>query len=133
MPYEIESVRKENLWLSREALAIVGENGRRRFDEFKKYKSGWYGGKGKELSKWSVTNFELFIREITELKLARPSLFMTLAGNLSLQWEDKNGFVIEIEYHPDKIEYYIESLQEEGSVGLAGTFDFTAEIRKLLS
>ena len=132
---EIEAVepkRKENLILSREAIAIIGDNGKRRFDEFKKHSKGWYGGKGKKISEWSVLNFERFVKRIPELRQFQPSLFLTLEGNLELGWEDKNGQEIEIEFYPDKIEYFIESLNEEAVVALADIFTLTEKIIKLL-
>ena len=128
----VEPKRRGNFTLSREAIAIIGENGKRRFEEFRKYQNGWYGGKGKKISKWSVLNFERFVKEIPELKLFHPSLFLTLEGNLSLGWEDKNGQSVEIEFYPDKIEYFIERLDEESSITLANIFQFTEKIKNLL-
>lgn len=127
-----ELSRKENLILSREAIVIIGENGKRRFDEFKKYPKGWYGGKGKKISDWSVSNFERFINNLPELKQFRPSLFFTLEGNLSLGWKDKNGQSIEIEFYPDKIEYFIEMLDEESSIQITNIFELAEKIRTLL-
>ena len=128
----VEPKRKENFNLSREAIAVIGENGKRRFEEFRNYPNGWYGGKGKELSKWSVLNFERFVKRMSELRQFQPSLFFTLEGNLELGWEDRNGQAIEIEFYPDKIEYFIESLNEESSVALADIFRLTEKIIKLL-
>lgn len=128
----VEPKQKGNFILSREAIAIIGENGRRRFEEFRKYPNGWYGGKGKKISKWSVLNFERFVKEIPELKLFRPSLFLTLEGNLSLGWDDKSGEDIEVEFYPDKFEYFIEKLNEESTIALADIFQFTEKIRNLL-
>ncbi len=128
----VEPKQKENFILSREATAIIGENGKRRFEEFRTYPNGWYGGKGKKISKWSILNFERFVKEIPELKLFRPSLFLTLEGNLSLGWKDKNEQSIEIEFYPDKIEYFIETLDEEASIHLANIFGLTEKIRTIL-
>ncbi len=128
----VEPKQKENFILSREATAIIGENGKRRFEEFRTYPNGWYGGKGKKISKWSILNFERFVKEIPELKLFRPSLFLTLEGNLSLGWKDKNEQSIEIEFYPDKIEYFIETLDEEASIHLANIFWLTEKIRTTL-
>lgn len=122
---------KEDLILSWEALSILGENGRQRFDEFKRYPDGWYGGQGRKISKWSLANFERFVRRVPELKLVHPSIFMTLDGNIALGWEDANGKSCEVEFFPDKVEYFIESLNEESSVGLAGTFDLAEKFRGL--
>ena len=67
-----------------------------------------------------------------ELKPFHPSLFLTLKGNLSLGWEDKNGQSIEVEFYPDKAEYFIESLNEESAVKLSNIFELTEKLRKLL-
>ena len=133
--FEVKSVEpkwKRNFILSREAIAVIGENGKRRFEEFRAYPNGWYGGKGKRISKWSVLNFERFVKEIPELKSAHPSLFLTLEGNLSLGWNDKHGQSIEIEFYPDKIEYFIEKSDEESSIHLADIFGLTEKIRTIL-
>lgn len=130
---QIDELRsKENFVLSREAILMLGENGKNRFDEFKRYPKGWFGGKGREISKYSVAVFERFIKKIPELKLFSPSLFLTLEGNIALGLDDKNKQNIEIEFHPDKVEYYVESLDEEASIGLADIFELAGKIRKLL-
>lgn len=128
----VEPTRRGNFILSREAIAIIGENGKRRFEEFRKYPNGWYGGKGKKISRSSIFTFEQFVKSLPELKHARPSLFFTLEGNLSLGWEDKNGQSIEVEFYPDKAEYFIESLNEESEVKLSNIFELTEKLRKLL-
>ena len=131
-PNEARKEKKENPVLSREALLIIGENGRQRFDEFKIYPPGWYGGKGKEISKWSVANFERFVKRLPELKQVRPSIFLTLDGNIALGWEDDGGKSFEIEFFPDKVEYFIEKLNEESTVGLAKIHDLADRIRGLI-
>ncbi len=128
----VEPKRKEIFNLSREAITIIGENGKQRFEEFKKYPKGWYGGKGKKLSDWSVSNFERFINSLPELKKFHPSLFFTLEGNLQLGWENRNGQKIEIEFYPDKIEYFIESINEESSIALKDIFRLTEKVKILL-
>lgn len=127
----VEARSKENLILSWEVLSVIGENGKNRFEAFKRYPSGWYGGKGTEISKYSVANFERFVKRLPELKLVRPSVFLTLDGNIALGWEDFEGKSCEIEFFPDKVEYFIESLNEESSVGLVNIFDLAKKIRGL--
>lgn len=133
--FEVETFepkQKENLALSPRTIAVIGINGKRRFDEFKNYPDGWYGGKGKEISKRSVFIFEQFIKYLPVLKSARPSLFFTLEGNLSIGWEDKNRQSIEVEFYADRIEYFIENTDEESSTTLANIFQFTEKIKNLL-
>lgn len=129
---EINPKKKDNLFVSEELQAIIGENGKHRFDEFKTYPEGWYGGKGKKLSKRSVFFLEQFVNYLPELKLFRPSLFMTLKGNLSIGFEDKKGDSVEIEFFSDKAEYYLESLEEENIIKLADIFELVRKIRTLL-
>jgi len=106
--------------LSENSKRIIGENGLYRFEEFKRYPRGWDGGHGKPLSHRSITSLETFLRQLPELAIRQPSLFLTHQGNLQLGWEDKLGNVVELEFFPDKVEYYLESLNEEGMVDLKG-------------
>lgn len=104
--------------LSNNSQRIIGENGVRRFEEFKRYAEGWDYGRGRPLSAHSVATLEAFLRQVPELAAQEPSLFLTHDGNLQLGWEDAAGGAVELEFFPDRVEYYIESLQEEDSVGL---------------
>lgn len=124
---------RNKLILSREVINIIGENARNRFNEFKTYPNGWYGGKGKEISRRSIFTFEQFIKSLPELRRARPSLFMSLEGNLSLGWKDKNGQSIEVEFYSDKAEYFIESLNEESEIRLSNILELTEKLRKSLN
>lgn len=102
--------------LSENSKRVIGANGVQRFEEFKQYHDGWDYGRGKALSAYSVATFEEFLRQIPELAAIEPSLFLTTNGNLQLGWEDAEGNVVEVEFFPDRIEYYIESRNEEGSL-----------------
>lgn len=132
MAQSVEPKQKENLSLSSDAIKILGENGKRRFNEFKLYPDCWFGGGGNKISKYSVEVFERFIKKLPELKKFHPSIFLTLDGNISLGFEDKNHKSIEIEFYSGKVEYFIESLDEDTSVGLADTFALAKKIKKLL-
>lgn len=104
--------------LNEDTVKVIGENGLQRFEQFKKYSEGWDFGIGKPLSSHSVASFKLFCKHLSEPIPDEPSLFLTREGNLQLGWEDKEGNKIEIEFFPDKIEYYIEALDDEGEVDL---------------
>ena len=105
--------------LNEDIIKTIGENGLQRFEQFKKYNEGWdLGGIGKPLSSHSVATFKLFCKQLTGTLPDEPSLFLTHEGNLQLGWEDKEGNKIEIEFFPNKIEYYIEVLDDEGEVDL---------------
>lgn len=118
--------------LSDETLSVLGENGLRRIEQFRSYPQGWYGGKGNQLSTHSIAILDSFVKRIPELRLFAPSVFLSLSGFLSIGFEDKSGKQIEIEFFPDRIEYFAESLQEESFVGISKSFELADKIRHLL-
>lgn len=108
--------------LSKKVAKILGSSGVQRFEEFKMYHSGWDHGYGKSLSYKSVAVMESFLSMLSILD-TEPSIFFTREGNLQLGWEDKEGKVIELEFFPDRIEYYLEgrSLESEVPVDASGS------------
>ncbi len=118
--------------LTDEALNVLGENGRRRFQEFTRYEEDWHVGQGKPLSSRSVSITNSFLTYLPELVAYHPSLFLTPAGNLELGWEDANGNDIEVEFGPNGIEYYIEALDEEDTVRLDVFPQFVEKVRSLI-
>ncbi|OGP74106.1 MAG: hypothetical protein A2Y80_01900 [Deltaproteobacteria bacterium RBG_13_58_19] len=59
---------------------------------------------------------ETFINLYPKFKEVEPSIFLTREGNLQLIWEDKDNKTIEIEFFPDRIEYYLESKEIEDTM-----------------
>ena len=118
--------------LSEAARRVLGENGERRFQEFSRYERGWNMGQGQPLSARSATILDRFLTQMPELAARTPSLFLTSEGNLELGWEDSRGNAIEIEFGPDRISYYIESLSEERSVPLEVFPQFIEKVRSLI-
>lgn len=106
--------------LSPRTIKILGENGITRFEVFKKYSEGWDGGHALPLSHRSTAVMESFINQFFEFH-KEPSLFLTPDGNLQLGWENSQGQSIELEFYPNKIEYYIERSSEEGQTSLEET------------
>lgn len=115
--------------LSENSKRVVGENGLKRFHEFKRYPDGWDNGRGSALSARSVRLLNSFLKDLPEIGACEPSLFLTHQGDLQLGWEDVSGNVVELEFFPDRIEYYIELLNEEGSVGLEDQSQLLEKIR----
>ena len=103
--------------LSTHAQDVLGDNGVARFELFKEYKKGWDAGHGVPLAQISVAVMESFIAFYSEFN-SEPSLFLTTEGNIQLGWEDNDDQIIEVEFLPDRIEYYIEALDEERSIPL---------------
>jgi hypothetical protein len=112
---------------------ILGENGIRRFGEFVRYERGWDLGSGEPLSSRSVAFVNAFLNRLPELGAFRPSLFLTHEGNLQLGWEDREGNTIEIEFGPDKVEYYLQGSGEERTIGLEALPQLILRIRSLVS
>lgn len=114
----IESIVKSDDELDTSITKIVGQNGLQRLKQFRKYDEGWEFGSGKPLSSRSLASFKLFCEQFSERIRNEASLFLTREGNLQLGWEDKGGGKIEFEFFPDRIEYYIEALDDEGEIAL---------------
>ncbi|MFO0795013.1 MAG: hypothetical protein U0586_13260 [Candidatus Brocadiaceae bacterium] len=114
-PSELVIVNTDQL--SKKTATILGKNGLERFEAFKKYSKGWDGGFGVPLSNRSIAVMEYFISQFSNFQ-SEPSLFLTPNGNLQLGWENSHGQVIEMEFYPDKIEYYMEACEIEGKVNL---------------
>jgi hypothetical protein len=102
--------------LSDKSKNILGENGVSRFYDFLLYDEGWDFGRGEPLSKYSIAILDIFLNLFEDLRKREPSLFLTRSGNLQLSWEDDLEQIIEVEFFPNKIEYYIESNDEEGEM-----------------
>ena len=119
--------------LSEAARRILGENGQRRFQEFTLYESGWDLARGVPLSLHSIATLDTFLGQLPELAALQPSLFLTHDGNLELGWEDANGNALEIEFWPDRVEYYIEALDEERTIRLEVLPQFIEKVRSLIS
>ncbi|MDT5122637.1 MAG: hypothetical protein QOC96_2119 [Acidobacteriota bacterium] len=105
--------------LSENARQALGANGLRRLFEFSEYRVGWDAGRGQPLSIGSLSSLEWFLDRLPELSAIEPSLFLTRNGNLQLVFEDHSGNAIEIEFFPDKLEYYFEDNDEEGFIQLS--------------
>ena len=119
--------------LSEAAIQILGENGQRRFQEFRQYQPGWNVGQGAPLSIRSATVLDKFLTQLPDLVAYQPSLFLTHDGNLELGWEDSNGDAMEIEFWPDRVSYYFEGLDQERTVRLEVFPQFIERIRSLIS
>jgi len=103
--------------LSKKAISVLGTNGLRRFETFRNYEKGWDGKFSFPLSNRSIAVMEYFINQFFDFK-KEPSLFLTGNGNLQLGWENLLGQKVELEFFPDKIEYYVEAVEEEGQVDI---------------
>ena len=113
----LETVFVNTDQLRKKTIDLLGKNGIERFEAFKRYSKGWDSGIGLPLSHKSIAIMEYFISFFSDFH-SEPSLFLTPNGNLQLGWENTQGQVMEMEFYPDKIEYYIEALEKEGQISL---------------
>lgn len=104
--------------IGEKAKRVIGNEGAKRIQEFKLYEKGWDSGKGERLSSMSVAVAETFLNLYPKLSESQPSVFLTRSGNLQLGWEDQDDNPIEVEFFPNKVEYYIGCRDEEGEVQL---------------
>ncbi len=119
--HDIEPIVESDDELGTSITKIIGQSGLQRLKQFRKYDEGWEFGTGKPLSSRSLASFKLFCEQLSEQIQNEPSLFLTREGNLQLGWEGKGGDKIEFEFFPDRIEYYIEVLDDEGEIALTDT------------
>lgn len=99
---------------------ILGENGVSRYSKFETYEPGWDGENAKPLSHRSVAVMEYFLELYNDFPTT-PSIFLMESGNLQLGWEDKFHKTIEVEFAPDQLVYFIESLGVEGEATIDST------------
>ena len=130
---KVTVVPPADLALDIAARKIIGAGGLSRLREFIGYQSGWDLGQGKPLAPRSVVILGAFLRHLPELEPYRPSLFMTHEGNLELGLEDAGGRSISIEFYPDKIDYYLEGLNEEQTVRVDLIPQLIEKVRSLIS
>jgi hypothetical protein len=102
---------------SQKLAEIIGQNGISRIESFKRYQEGWNFGVGNPLSLASLGALEYFISQYNSFE-CEPSVFLSDNGNLILGWESVTRGSIELEFWQEKIEYFVEDLNVEGTIGI---------------
>ncbi|TAE25519.1 MAG: hypothetical protein EAZ92_12185 [Candidatus Kapaibacterium sp.] len=105
------------LQLSSNARTALGEHNTERFAELSTLKDGWHFGQGNTLQAASLRAMELFLAQYHSFP-ERCSLFLSEQGNLELVWRSEENETTSLEFYPDRIEYYIETLDKEGEVAI---------------
>jgi hypothetical protein len=103
--------------LNPQTATILGNNNLDRFNKFKEFLPGWDYGEGKPLSLRSAAVMQYFANRFSNFT-TKPSIFLSTDGNLELAWENNSGQAVELEFFPDKIEYYVESIEKEDQIDL---------------
>lgn len=104
--------------LGQNARMLLGTESQSRIEKFKKYEKGWDCGRGEPLNSESIALLDSFVNKFARFGHTPPSLFLTRNGNLQISWEDTDGNVIEVEFFPDRAEFYIGRTEEEGFVDI---------------
>lgn len=118
-PHDGIEIIKPTNDLNKNVIDVLRKNGVKRFLELKQYKKGWDFGTGEPMSSQSLAMMETFINLYPQLREKEPSIFLTREGNLQLIWEDNDNNTIEIEFFPDRIEYYLESKEIERTMAIS--------------
>jgi hypothetical protein len=103
---------------AREELLLrkLGTRGWGRVHQFRFYfGQGWGETSRPALSPKALDAFFRFLEDVTFPSGKLPSVFLTDEGGLELVWEDAAGQSIQVDFRPQRIEYYRAALDEEGS------------------
>ena len=96
----------------------LGEEGAARIKRFMETEDGWDHGRGQRFSKMSLAVLDFFLQHEPKLP-TRVFEYMTANGNIQLEWVDDRGEEYEIEFFPDRFEYYCTATEEEGAINLS--------------
>ena len=97
-------------------LSKLGPKGWGRLHHFRHYYSAGWGGSGKPLSPRALETFYRFLESATFPSGSVPSVFLTDEGCIEVCWEDSARKVVQVEFRPAEIEFYVEAQQIEDSV-----------------
>lgn len=101
--------------ISDAARAAVGTAGLKRLESFFQLKSGWDGVGSKPINLNSIASFSNFFDE-TGLRPEGLGVFMSAQGNVVVNWLDKHRQLVELEFSPSGLDYFIEENGEEGTL-----------------
>jgi hypothetical protein len=98
--------------LGTSARNALGAHGVERLNQFAKFEAGWDAPNSKPLDIRSVISFARFFEE-TSIRPIGVSVFMSSSGNIVINWLDKAGGLIELEFDEQGIHYFNESASDE--------------------
>ena len=115
--------------ISDAAKAAIGSEGYKRLENFFRLSGGWDGSASKPIDLNSVGVFSKFFAE-TAICPNQLGVFMSSQGNVVVNWQDQDNQLVELEFLPSGIEYFIERSGEEGTVP-AGDIGFTKLLHRV--
>ncbi|MFC5438513.1 hypothetical protein [Rhodanobacter ginsenosidimutans] len=97
------------------AKAVLGELGIQRLESFLQLRAGWDGPTSKPIRLDSIDVFSQFFSD-TALRPEQMGVFMSAEGNVVVNWLDKTAQLVELEFDPDGVNYFIENGEIEGTI-----------------
>jgi hypothetical protein len=113
--------------ISDAARGAVGTAGLKRLENFFRLQGGWDGQASKPIDLTSVEVFSHFVSQ-SGLRPDQLGVYMSAQGNVVVNWPDHGGRLIELEFHSNGVDYFVERSGEEDTV-TSGDIGFS----KLLS
>ncbi|HVK54061.1 MAG TPA: hypothetical protein VM532_03435 [Burkholderiales bacterium] len=114
--------------ISDAAKAAIGTTGLKRLENFFRLQAGWDGKGSKPIELKSVEVFSSFFAE-TGLRPNQLGVFMSAQGNVVVNWLDQEGQLVELEFLPSGVEYFIAKSGEEGTT--MGDIGFSKLLNRL--
>ncbi|MGD9810918.1 MAG: hypothetical protein AB7U35_06225 [Sphingobium sp.] len=90
----------------------LGARAAERFSRFMEYEDGWDGGRGKSLDPGSTASL-MQLLSLIDLSTHDVGLFMSLDGNVVLNWTMADGSLVEIELAPEAVNVYVERSESD--------------------
>lgn len=109
--------------ISPSAKAALGELGVQRLESFMQLRAGWDGPDSRAIRLESIEVFSQFFAD-TALHPKQMGVFMSAEGNIVVNWLDQGGQLVELEFDPKGINYFIEDGGKEDTV-FAGDLGFS--------
>ena len=97
------------------ARSVIGAGGLKRLQSFLRLQNGWDGKSSKPINLKSVEVFSSFFAD-SGLRPKELGIFMSAQGNVVVNWPDHDDRLVELEFLPNGVEYFMESSGEEGTV-----------------
>ena len=101
--------------ISNAAKEAIGNSGIARLESFFNLQTGWDGAESKAINLESVEMFSNFF-DYTNFRHDELAVFMSAYGNVVINWPEHDNEIIELEFSPSGIDYFIERNEEEGTV-----------------
>lgn len=87
------------------------------YNTFKDVCEDYYGDYHEPFSLDSLKRLDKFLSNNIVFPENEPSVFISCRGFLIIEYDKNDGSAVILEFNPDKLEYYIEDIDEEDEIG----------------